>query len=95
MVRNTVRSVDALRSAAPRPPSTSNLRSAWIVEFTRCARRLTCHTFESSAKGRHMKRPTPADSSRARHLSTYEGMEGSGLGAADGARNRASAPNQF
>ena len=81
MVRNTVRSVDALRSAAPRPPSTSNLRSAWI--------------FESSAKGRHMKRPTPADSSRARHLSTYEGMEGSGLGAADGARNRASAPNQF
>ena len=42
-----------------------------------------------------MKRPKPADSSRARHLSTYEGMEGSGLGAADGARNRASAPNQF
>ena len=42
-----------------------------------------------------MKRPTPADSSSARHASPFEGMESCGLGAADGVRNSASAPNQF
>jgi len=68
---------------------------AWIVSFTRCARGLTCHTFESSAKARDVKRPSPADSSSARHPSAFEGVVGCGLGAADGARNRASAPNQF
>jgi hypothetical protein len=50
--------------------------------MVRLTRRLTCHTFESSAKARYMKRPTPADSSSARHPSTFEGMEGCGLGAA-------------
>ena len=42
-----------------------------------------------------MKRPAPADSSNARDPSTLEAMEGCRLGAADGARNSASAPNQF
>ena len=62
--------------------------------ITRRAGRLTCR-FESSAKARDVKGPTPADSSSARHPSTLEAMKGCGLGAADGARNSASAPNHF
>jgi hypothetical protein len=68
---------------------------AWIVSFTRCARGLTWDTFESSAKARDVKRPSAADSSSSRHPSAFEGVVGCGLGAADRARNRASAPNQF